>query len=368
MKKIKIGELINTVRHLGRIWYDDRSEVLYTNWTNSGVEFIFTGKILTCEFIADYSIEAEGMPWDENAPTRENWPCFAVLLDDEKTPCRCFIIDCHKKNELIIEFDDIETHKIIIRKLTENVKTYGGIKSFTTDGKITEPKDSYKPRIEFIGDSITCGFGVGTNEKDRMFFSTEENGLLAHGYLAASQLDMELSQVSVSGICSFHCNGLPNEFGMDELYLYTDRPMQRKLGYEKDGRGLTKWDFKAHPVDYVVINLGTNDASNLIWVKDIEKETNLFIKSYRNLVNMVRKSYGPKTVIICALGPLIYYFYKEICDIVDEVKKETGDTNIYIYRYQMINPMDGYGALGHPSSITQEKMAKELSSFIRGLK
>lgn len=368
MKKIKAGEFRLKVKHLGRTWYYEKEDVLYTNWTNSGVEFLFSGRVLIADFVADFGLEIEGMPWDENPPTRENWPHFAVFIDDEKVPYRSFVIDKPNKTELIAEFNDDKPHRIVIRKITENVKTYGGIRSLFADGVIEESKGSDKKKIEFIGDSITCGFGVGTKERDRAFFASEENGILAHPYLAAERLGMELSQVSVSGICAFHCNGLPNEFGMDELFPYADRPIQRKLGYEERGEAIDKWDFKANPKDYVVVNLGTNDASNLCWVEDKEKETELFLKGYKGLINTIRESYGSKTVIICALGPLIYYFYKEICDIVDEIKKETGDANIYTYRYQMIHPMDGFGALGHPSLITQEKMADEIAGFIGGLK
>lgn len=48
-------------------------------------------------------------------------------------------------------------------------------------------------------------------------------------------------------------------------------------------------------------------------------------------------------------------------------RAETGDNNVYTFKYCRMSPMDPIGACGHPSELTQQKMAKELVAFIQAL-
>lgn len=62
--------------------------------------------------------------------------------------------------------------------------------------------------------------------------------------------------ICISGICLAPRKEIPMPVAMNMLYEYTDRPAQQALELDAD-----HWNFKEHPVDYVVINLGTNDAT-----------------------------------------------------------------------------------------------------------
>ena len=52
-----------------------------------------------------------------------------------------------------------EKHRIKIVKLTENFRTQPGIRSVEFEGEILAADPDTRDGIEFIGDSITCGFG-----------------------------------------------------------------------------------------------------------------------------------------------------------------------------------------------------------------
>lgn len=60
-------------------------------------------------------------------------------------------------------------------------------------------------------------------------------------------------------------------------------------------------------------------------------------------------------------------------DVINKILKyhtyraETGDNNVYTFKYCRMSPMDPIGACGHPSELTQQKMAKELVAFIQAL-
>ena len=98
--------------------------------------------------------------------------------------------------------------------------------------------------------------------------------------------------------------------------------------------------------------------------KKIEEQ---YEKDYVHLLKTVRKCNGDKTKIICALGSMDYYFYDAMNRAVDTYRAETGDNNVYTFKYCRMSPMDPIGACGHPSELTQQKMAKELVAFIQAL-
>lgn len=47
--------------------------------------------------------------------------------------------------------------------------------------------------------------------------------------------------------------------------------------------------------------------------------------------------------------------------------KKASKANVYTFKYCRMSPMDPIGACGHPSELTQQKMAKELVAFIQAL-
>ena len=213
-----------------------------------------------------------------------------------------------------------------------------------------------KKRIEFVGDSITCGFGLGTSEKDRFYYPQEENVWMAHGPTAARYLGMDWQMICISGICLAPRKEIPMPVAMNMLYEYTDWPAQQALELDAD-----HWNFKEHPVDYVVINLGTNDATAASFSAAPKKIEEQYEKDYVHFLKTVRKCNGDKTKIICALGSMDYYFYDAMNRAVDTYRAETGDNNVYTFKYCRMSPMDPIGACGHPSELTQQKMAKELA-------
>ena len=163
MKQLLISECNEIMHYLGRT-YEDK-EVHYFNWTCSGMEFKFTGKCLLAEVIAHSAEEIEG--FTENAPRRTTWPCIAVFLDEQEEPLRKLEISHNKEKCLIYSSEKIETHHIKIIKLSENSKGKAGISRFFMEGEMRPlPKEVKKQLyIEFIGDSITCGFGNETMER-----------------------------------------------------------------------------------------------------------------------------------------------------------------------------------------------------------
>ncbi len=199
----------------------------------------------------------------------------------------------------------------------------------------------------------------------------ETLGFMAYGPQAARALGYDVSMVCESGIPAV----VPEHpmfpiHGMEDIYAYTDELYDQRRGVTPE-----KWDFEKNHNDVVVINLGTNDSNPIRFYRhfeEIEAMEKWFAKKYKEFVLQVRALNGPDTYIVCALGSMDYYLYHHIRDIVEEIKKETGDQKICSFEFIPINVMfEGYGAMGHPSQKTHDRMARELvfciNKYVKGV-
>lgn len=360
METFAISQVAEQLLTYGRTFR--QGETLYFNWSGSTVEFCFRGTCLSARFRADCGYEVEGMPDDPNAPKRATWPWVAVFLDDEKTPVRTFQISSGEEAWLLYQSAEETVHRVRLTKLTENAKGILGISGFYGEGVFLNSERKTRRRMEFVGDSITCGYGNLSKDPSRHFYSAEEDATQAYGPLAARALGMEYSLISYSGITALRHPGwmIPNS--IDEIYAYTDYPLQKRLGLTPE-----KWDFSQETNDYVVINLGTNDCFGILF-SGTPGELERFPQGYEALLVQIRACNGPKAHIVCALGTMNYYLYHDIVCALESYRAKTGDSNLSLLRFSPISPTDGLGADGHPSLETHKKMAKELTDHIRSLK
>ena len=362
LKQTPIAELLPKIVTYGRTVMDEENGYLRCDWTDSGIELDFEGDYLSAVVAAEPGEEIEGIPTDPNAPRRTLWPWIGVFLDDMDQPIRRFPVCGKMETWLLIRSDSAQRHRFRIMKMTENIKTYFGIRAMHYSGEFHVCERKPRKRIEFIGDSITCGFGNLCPDRDRGFWSDEEDGWNAHGAIAARLLNMEASHICISGITVAPHAHFPHLYAMNQLYAYTDRP-----GQEKNGKQPEAWDFSRMPNDYVVLNLGTNDTFAALFSSDFERERRQFVGEYASFLEEIRRLNGPETRVICALGSMHYYLFPEIEQAVKTYQRASGDTRIWTFRYQPMSLLDGFGASGHPSLATQKKMGLELAAFIRGL-
>lgn len=361
MRRYSVSELSDKLITHGRTFLDPRDDTLYINWTCSTVEFTFRGTHLNVTLRAGCGYEFEGLPGDPNAPKRATWPYLAVFLDDIPMPLRKFEIASPYETWLLIQSPEVQTHRIRIMKLTENNKTFLGVTAFTAEGEFLPMERANKPHVEFVGDSITCGYGNLIKDPARHFYSVDEDGYLAYGPTAARTLGFDWSCVSVSGITAVHHEGWQIGYAMEEIYAYTDR-----IGQERLGMAPEFWDFAGHPADYVVVNLGTNDCYGIQFSPDPE-ELSRFTGAYRAFIETIRRLNGPRTHIVCSLGSMNYYLWHDIVTVMEQYKKDTGDERLHLLRFRPMHPLDGAGADGHPSMDTHQKMAEELAALLRTL-
>lgn len=340
-------ELAN-VRVIGRVM--PLENTLWMALSGTGIEFSVTGTFVKITFLADNTWS--GVP--------ENRARVAVYMDD----VRVSDVLLGRPETMITVFEkaDEEQHVIRVIKLSESAMSTCGITKIETDGKML-PTALKSRMVEFIGDSITCGYGVDDEERDHHFATGTEDVTRAYAYKTAQLLDVDYSMVSFSG------------YGIVSGYTATGEKVDNQLVpeyYEKLGfsYGIYKgeykpqnaaWDFAGRQPDFVVINLGTNDMS---YVLDKEDRREEFISGYIAFLKTVRKN-NTSARILCVLGMM----GEALCPAVETAVKryimETGDTRISYMGFTDQLPEDGYVADWHPTETTHQKAAERLTEEIK---
>lgn len=333
------------VKLIGR-YYQTEEGITWLTYSGSAIEFYATGNYIELNLAGDDNILQD---YDFR-------PRYGIYLDDK------LLIDTKMNDyEFTLQFkisnDELSQSKIKIMLLSENQNGGVGIKNIKVNScyqkvKKISPTGKKQLRIEFIGDSITCAYGVDAPDQSYSFTTTTENFSKSYAYLVAQILEADYSVMALSG------HGIVSGFSGGDKWAEGLIP----LYYGKNSRNVQYpgfWDFKSHENDFIVINLGTNDA-NYVNAKR-EERANEFVQEYANFLQMVREA-NPLSFIICTLGtlnPLNMY------PLVEEAVKLFGDEKVYVFESPVQDMNDGLGADWHPSKITHEKLALLVSEKIK---
>ena len=322
------------IQYEGRIAFSDSAACL--NWSGSSISMNFKGS------------EISAILKDTDTSNYYN-----VILDDKVISK--IQLENTKQNYILAKGLNKGKHKIQLFKRTEWGKGqsfFYGFETNSTAGILPKSK-SKKRKIEFYGDSITCGYGIECNNGKDSSTGYFENNYLTYDALTARHFDAQFSCIANSGI-GIMVSWFPTI--MSDIYDLTD-PHDKKI----------KWDFNKYTPDIVVINLFQNDSWLVNQPKNPEfinrfgtqkPNEDFILKSYENFVKSIREKY-PNTSIICALGSM---------DATKEGSKWPGyirksienlqDKKIYTLVFKYKNTP------GHPKVNEQKDMADSLIAFI----
>ncbi len=340
----------------------DHDGIRYFDYSASGFCFVMKGKKAQATFVTDAEkwVEenkavlgvfiTEGQDTSIKAIPEE--PDFRVTLREAETLCTLFESEVEK------------TVTVQVMKFSEAAFGLAGLKSLEIDGSVASSKSAPAPlKLEFIGDSITCGYGIeGIWEKDT-FTTQQERPDKAYAFQTAKALgaDVQLCSWSGIGITSGYVDpeniNLPDtNWLMQGVWPYTDKSLSLRLGLEPEVWG---GDSRFKP-DLVVINLGTNDIS---WVRGKEDRRLNYLGALRLLLEAVhRRSPGAK--IVACLGSMGEALNETAAQAVELFKKDFPGVTADFLPFTEQKPEDGIGTDWHPSAVTHKKMAKKLISLI----
>jgi len=196
-------------------------------------------------------------------------------------------------------------------------------------------------KLEFLGASITCGYGDEGIPPCSNNPATENN-FKAYGALIGEHFNAEINVECWSGKGVVRNGGDKNITSQYPFPAYFNRTLAT------DTTSDTLWPFKWIPQG-VVINLGTNDYSGKPTPPD-----DVFIGGYLDYVKAIRARYGQTTAVFLACGPLIG---NPCCSNIQKVV-EQAQPNAYYVDLQGILGQGDIGCDGHPNVNGHIKMAK----------
>lgn len=337
------------VKVLGRA--DFYNDTLWMVHSGSGAEFTFTGTKAVITMQSDSTIMG----------SRDSQARVAVYVNGE-----CVVddmVDQMAEIYTVFESEAEEECTIKVIKLTEATQSTVGIKEIkvTSNGEI-QPAENKERLIEFIGDSITCGYGVEDEDRNHHFSTKTENIMKTYAYKTAEALDADYSMVSFSGygiVSGYSGNG---ERQAEQLVpLYYDKLGFSYNAYIGQYPADFEWDFSKRQPDVIVVNLGTNDES---YTKTDAARREEYVNGYVEFLKQIREN-NPDATILCTLGVMGDALYTSVEGAVANYQSETGDANVYSMKFAVQSSADGYAADWHPTEATHTKAAEKLTTEIK---
>ncbi|MBC8143841.1 MAG: acetyl xylan esterase, partial [Armatimonadetes bacterium] len=237
------------------------------------------------------------------------------------------------------------THTITVTKDTEAGIGYLEMVGFRCASLAALPAKP-KRKLEFIGDSITCGAEsdlsvapCGTGE-----WFDRHNAYSSYGMATARRLNAQVHLSSRSGIGLMHSC-------CDMKQVMPD--VWNTLDLETPAR---KWDTRRYQPDALMICLGQNDG---------EQDPQAFDVAYIAFLKTLRAAY-PKTQIVCLTSPMgsenLRTYQKNALTRIVANRKSAGDSRVSTYVFSR-----GYnaGCGGHPDTADHAKIAAELSNYLK---
>ena len=332
---VRVTGVLAQVHTAGRV--KDAGSTVQYSWPGVYFEGTFRGTgvgIVLNDSAADYDVQVDGAT-------------VATLVTPGDTT--------HWINGLL---DRRHTVRLVKRNDSPwSTSAFGGFVAAPGGAVLSKPKARSR-QIEFIGDSLTVGYGnlstSRTCTSDQLKRNT--NADVSYGALTARQLnaDYQINGYSGLGMVRNYNGGSP-----DITYrTFYDRALLNVSGDVWQNPGT--WRPRL-----VVVNLGTNDFSTAInpgetWTPD--SLASAYRTAYGDFLQKLRTRYGPTTTIVAVgAGP-----YAAHVQQVVKARNDAGDSRVRSWSLDD-SGLDFLGCDWHYSAHDDRLIADRLTSYIAGL-
>lgn len=336
----------NYYRYFGRIL--EKDDIVYLGYTNSKVEFYVQGEAdKDTAITAKIGTKSNGEQDDAR---------LRVYIDDVLYTTEPIVLDTELATYPVATLNDDSVHKVSIIKITEAQMSYAALHEITIENGTLLPlpkENDTRIKVEFIGDSITCGYGVH-GEPMSEYHIREEDGEITYAALTAKELNFNARYMAVSGH-GVYCEYTGNLDGtLSRLYKYTNWWVDQETMYE----------FNDFTPELIVINLGTNDSRFFEESEEAQEGfTEKFITAYVDFVKFIRSKY-PDVKLLCICGTLAAQPFSRI-EKACELLRAEGYDDIHTLELPFHDVEHDGQASQHPSAITHQKDAQRLIAKIR---
>lgn len=243
-------------------------------------------------------------------------------------------------------------HDVVLTRRTETITGVTQLLGFV--GTLVPSPLASGRRLELVGDSITCGFGVLGADETCPFSASTQSEPLAWGAIAAKQLAAQHMVTAVSGL------GVVRNYGGDTTDTMPER-YDRALANDAS----STWDHRAFEPDVIVVSLGTNDFAG-----GKGDPGPGFEVAYARFLAALRAKH-PQARIVAATSPMLSgdnrtKLHAYVAGAI-AARLAEGDAKISLVDIAEQSEADGYGCGYHPSVTTQKKMAAQLVAHVKAI-
>ncbi len=309
---------------------------------DSAMRFNFPGSSIYTKFKGDFV----------SVHMRPGSGSFIVTLDNN-APVRWEFDD----NTGCLSLDSLEMteHTISIMLATEGYEHNPVFYGITTNGgSALQSVQLPEKKFLFVGNSITCGYGVEDSDPKNGFDYLTENHYKSYACITARTLGAQWHSISRSGIGIYRNYGDVREGSSICMRQQFHRTLFDNEEYQ--------WDHSKYQPDVLFLNLGTNDTS----LDNYDKAA--LQAGYDEFIGTVRNHYPNSKIVLLTGSMLSGRALEDVKDCLDNTCKacnENGDNNVYRFDMTPQNGSLGFGADYHPSIAQQQQMAEELIAYIK---
>lgn len=295
------------------------------DWPNSGFTLSFRGTAISLSFAEFKKLYT-----------------FYVLVKVDNI-CQRFALSTGNE-KIIIEGLQNKKHVLEFIKITEGEEriVFKGAEIFGTTPALLPTKPQTGLKIEFLGDSLTAGYGNLAPATEKLYYTYQQDSTRAYAYICASLLGADAHYECISGKgVYFNCNGV-KDYEIPTFFTHASRETKEA------------WDFSAWTPEVVVINAGTNDYCGKV-------EDAIFTAAAVDFLRLVRKTY-PEALIVWAYGMT----QTAAIPAIEEAFRIFEDGNAHFLKIRsMYEYQDEVGGNGHPNEKSHRRVGKLLAKYLK---
>ena len=321
----------------GRTNYE-KGDYLILSWSGSSISIAFVGTALELKSLSN------------------NLVYLDVFVDGEETPSSVVNIANYADGPATVPVvSDLlyGSHVVTLYKRSESNVGDWYVYGMRVLGVVKRDLLPDRPgrKIEFVGNSITCGNDVLVPEVGIEFDPVHESSYYSYAGQTARILNAEANIICSSG---------------HGVYINYDGSSDYTLPVVYNGTGtqspvVVEWDHGLWHPDIVVINLGTNDIAS--GQSDSTQFVNASVDFMRNI-----RTYHPDAKIVLLDGPMLtgenMVKCRQYLDMAKKVLEGEGVKDLYRFSFDPRGD-SSFGLNPHPVKVEALADAESLSAWIR---
>jgi lysophospholipase L1-like esterase len=319
-------------------------------WSGSAFTARFTGPSIAMRLRAaplpPHGVQSDGKPYVETSTA------YSVRVDD-RPPLTLQVSADQERYTLATDLDRSAPHEVTV---TREAEAFAGVHELLGlelggGGAFLPPSPPRlsRLRVEVIGDSISCGYGVLGASATCPFTYATERASAAYGAVLGRELDADVTTVCWSGRGVLRNYDGSTTGTMPELFeLALPTPPVKS------------WAFGATPPpDVVVVNLGTNDV---LGGGGRPLDHAAFEDAYVRFMERVREVY-PAARIFVTTSPMVSPAKAPPLERVIARRVAAGDARIELITLMTDAPH--WGCDSHPDAAMNARIAARIAPIVR---